>query len=146
MFFRRARSLLSLDFTAVLCVDNFFTAAQSVFEFGAALRLRTLEPHRPRPYRIPLSSGSLACVLVIPIGIATTMCYVTLTQSIESAATCSAGLAIGVGLGLSWLFTPEAQAHGADPLQSSSASGCAPLPCEAGGAACADQAGPGAAT
>ena len=82
--------LISLDFDAILCIDNFFTAVGAVLEFAAIVKLRIAAPELPRPYRIPLGTAGLVAFLAIPTSWSLVICYVTFRDSIQSAITISA--------------------------------------------------------
>jgi amino acid transporter len=88
--------LISLDFNSIMCIDNFFSAAQGVLEFAAIVRLRIKRPEMARPYKIPLSTAGLALFLIVPICWSLLICYVTVTDSVQSAATISIGLLLGL--------------------------------------------------
>jgi len=90
--------LVSLDFNSILCIDNFFSASAAALEFAAIVRLRIKSPELRRPYRIPLSTRGLILLLLIPTAWSLLICYVTLTDSIQSASTIGVGLLIGLVL------------------------------------------------
>lgn len=88
--------LVSLDFNSILCIDNFFSASAAALEFAAIVRLRIKSPELRRPYRIPLSTRGLILLLLIPTAWSLLICYVTITDSIQSASTIGVGLLIGL--------------------------------------------------
>jgi hypothetical protein len=60
------------------------------------VRLRIKRPEMARPYKIPLSTAGLALFLIVPICWSLLICYVTVTDSVQSAATISIGLLLGL--------------------------------------------------
>jgi len=60
--------VLSLSFATLVEFSMLFYGATAGLEFLALLRLRKIEPHTPRPYRVPLSDGlPLAAFCAPPI-------------------------------------------------------------------------------
>ena len=43
-----------------------FYGATTGLEFLALVRLRSLEPHTPRPYRVPCADGLALCAFCVP--------------------------------------------------------------------------------
>jgi len=99
--------LVAFDFNAILCIDNFFASSASILEFFAIVRLRTSQPDLARPYRIPLSTASLAAFLVLPTLTAAFVCYTTATDSLGSAITIGVALLGGVAIYLPFVLSPK---------------------------------------
>lgn len=55
--------LISLEFTTILCIDNFFSCSSLILEMCASIRLRQTAPEMHRPYRIPVSTFGLVLLL-----------------------------------------------------------------------------------
>ena len=55
--------LIALDFTTILCIDNFFSCISLILEMCASIRLRQIMPEMKRPYRIPVSTFGLTILL-----------------------------------------------------------------------------------
>ena len=101
--------LISLDFNSIMCIDNFFSAAQGVLEFAAIVRLRIKRPEMARPYKIPLSTAGLVLFLIIPICWSLVICYVTVTDSVQAAGTIGIGLVVGLLLYVPFLWWDRAK-------------------------------------
>jgi amino acid transporter len=101
--------LISLDFNSIMCIDNFFSAAQGVLEFAAIVRLRIKRPEMARPYKIPLSTAGLVLFLIVPICWSLLICYVTVTDSVQAAVTICIGLVVGLLLYVPFLWWDRAK-------------------------------------
>ena len=87
--------LAGLDFSVIMCVDNFFSAAAAALEFAAAVQLRSSRPDLCRPFRIPLGTTSLALFLLTPFGMSVLVMYVTAAHSPLSLALCASATLLG---------------------------------------------------
>ena len=87
--------LAGLDFSVIMCVDNFFSAAAAALEFAAAVQLRASRPDLCRPFRIPLGTVGLALFLLIPFGMSVLVMYVTAAHSPLSLALCASATLLG---------------------------------------------------
>lgn len=87
--------LVGLDFDAIMCVDNFFSAAASALEFAAALKLRHSYPAMPRPYRIPMGTVGLAVFFSLPVAANFVVMYVTATATTVSLWICLGATVVG---------------------------------------------------
>jgi len=96
--------LVSLDFNSILCIDNFFSASAAALEFAAIVRLRISRPQMARPYKIPLGTAGLVVFLLIPTCWSLLICYVTVTDSIQSASTIGVGVLLGLLLYVPFLY------------------------------------------
>ena len=101
--------LTGLDFTVIMCVDNFFSAAAAALEFAAAVRLRASHPALARPFRIPFGTFGLAAFLLLPFGISVLVMWVTATHSALSLSLCGSATVLGAFLYLPWSWTSRLQ-------------------------------------
>ena len=88
--------LAGLDFSVIMCVDNFFSAAAAALEFAAAVQLRRRKPYLPRPYRVPLGTAGLTLLLLLPLGISVLVMAVTAMHSRLSLVLCGSATVVGV--------------------------------------------------
>ena len=99
--------LVGLDFSSIMCIDNFFSAAAAALEFAAALKLRHSCPRMNRPYRVPLSSTGLSALLVVPFAATLATLVITASESWLSFAICVGALLLGVLLALPFATPPS---------------------------------------
>ena len=92
--------LTALDFDAIICVDNAFSAAAMALEFAALVFLRHKKPHLHRPYRIPLSTAALAAACAIPFCYSLFMVYLSASDSRSTCGVVALAAVIGVVVGL----------------------------------------------
>ena len=95
--------LLGFDFEAIMCIDNFFSAASAVLEFAAAFALRVSQPELQRPYRVPLSTRGIALMLAPPVAISIVVMYVTM---LVSPAITLGATALGAICCVPYLYSP----------------------------------------
>lgn len=93
--------VLSLPFAQLVEFSMLFYGATTALEFLALVRLRSLEPHSPRPYRLPLADGwalglfcapPLAlCVLLVVVAERVSLLIFAATIALAAIAHCSRG-------------------------------------------------------
>lgn len=93
--------VLSLPFSQLVEFSMLFYGATTALEFLALVRLRSLEPHTPRPYRLPLTDGwalglfcapPLAlCVLLIVVAERVSLLIFAATIALAAIAHCARG-------------------------------------------------------
>lgn len=89
--------LVILSFSDLVVMDIILYGAGLTLEFVTLLTLRSREPHRPRPFRIPLGKKGLLLLIVAPV----IVYFIALIGAILSSET----MAFPVGLGLAMLFS-----------------------------------------
>lgn len=75
--------LVALDFSSLLILDNFFSCASLLLEMAASIQLRRILPDSdlPRPYKIPIGTVGLVCILSPFFAIGTLVLLNELTKS-----------------------------------------------------------------
>ena len=96
--------LISFDFSAILSVDNAFTAMASALQFAALVQLRLSHPDLRRPYRIPLNTAALTACTALPIMFSVFMIYISTTESWSTFIVVSIATLIGVAIGVQAKF------------------------------------------
>lgn len=91
--------LIGFDFSVILAVDNFFSAAQACLEFAAAVQLRRSAPMLERPFRVPLGTWGLAAMLAVPTFMSAATAVACVLASRVSAAASALAVAGGVVIG-----------------------------------------------
>jgi amino acid transporter len=89
--------LVVLSFSDLVVMDIILYGAGLTLEFLTLLTLRSREPDRPRPFKIPLGKTGLLLLIAAPLIIYS----IALTGAILSSQT----MALPVGLGLGMLFS-----------------------------------------
>ena len=87
-----------MDFTTILCIDNFFSCISLVLEMFACIRLRQIMPEMKRPYRIPVSTFGLTVLLSPMFALGTCVLLNEYTKSWTHLCLNTFGLVLGVVL------------------------------------------------
>ena len=91
--------LVALDFNSIVVITNLLNVLSCVLEQLAFLKLRMVEPHLRRPFRVPVDSASgLAALLLPPLLLGVFVAGSSLTASVVSLAINSVALLAGLGL------------------------------------------------
>ncbi|KAL1528025.1 hypothetical protein AB1Y20_009394 [Prymnesium parvum] len=99
--------LIGLDFSSIMCVDNFFSAAAAILEFAAIVKLRISRPHMARPYMIPLGTNALSAMVLVPCIASCGIMWITMMDSWTSMVICLMALLLGIIAALPFARPPS---------------------------------------
>ena len=91
--------LILFTFSDLVVMDIILYGAGLTLEFLTLLAFRRKEPHRPRPFKIPLNNTGLLLMILLPIGVYTVALTGTLLTSEK--------MLFPIGLALTMLFSAE---------------------------------------
>ena len=92
-------ALVAFDFSTILVIDNFFSAASAMLEIIAFLKLRRSAPHLVRPYRVPIENFSrLLVAFFVPSALGLLIMVCSFAPNWASVAINSGALVAGVVL------------------------------------------------
>ena len=90
-------TLVAFDFSTILVIDNFFSAASAMLEILAFLKHRKSEPNLVRPYRLPIESFFwLLVAFTIPIVLGSIIMVCSFAPSWVSVAINTGALLAGI--------------------------------------------------
>jgi hypothetical protein len=95
--------LVAFDFSAILCVTNFFGVASVILEVCSFIKLRSSMPHLERPFLVPVHSiWGMALLLIPPMCIAVLVVLSSVLNNISSLPLIVGSFLLGGVLATMW--------------------------------------------